>query len=159
MEEDNDAEDSDEEPNDPEYSVTLYCKEYPGDEDCICDDSDSTCVCNWMYEYNVSVRSKKFQEVLAAMVDEAGKLVNCHNCEKTHACYNGRFECTGCFVQKMVDAKLPIVGQCCICMDDMVVTAVYTIRECKHTMCKKCVRKIQYPRKCPLCRQDFVLNA
>lgn len=52
-------------------------------------------------------------------------------------------------------------GECCICFDSLEDETMFRIlRQCKHTFCKDCIRKVaeesSSPR-CPLCRSNFTL--
>ena len=153
------TEDSDEEIDDnTEYSVTVYCKEYPTDEDCACDEAETNCVCNWNFEHNVTTQSKQFKNVLQCMVEESNSIIRCHSCEKAHLQYKDIVECTSCFVQGMMNETLPVLGQCCCCMDTIKATNKYKIPGCSHEMCTKCVKKLALPKRCPLCRQEFTFE-
>jgi hypothetical protein len=143
---------------DGESCITLYSKRNRSDPDCVCDDDDPECMCNWRFELEVSSgEGGSFRELIHKAVDQANTITRCTKCDQTMFRHKETTCCVSCFMQELVDEKLPKNMECPVCLEHFPVTSEVKLAKCRHSLCKGCHQKIctSGGRKCPLCRQEF----
>lgn len=138
------------EESDGEYQCTVYSKRRMEDDDCACEGEDPDCLCNWNYELEVKVTTS-VRDLINTVVAESNKILRCRHCTQSMTSFDNIRTCTACFMQELVDEKLPMNSECPVCLEAYPVTQEHKL-SCKHSMCVGCFKRLDTPKRCPLCR-------
>lgn len=142
------------EDDDGDTTTTVYAKRLVGDDDCTCDDGDHDCLCGWRFEVDVSLeKHKPFREFIHMVIAESNKIRRCSGCTQAMIGHKSVTKCTSCFMQEIVDEKLPKDVECPVCLESFPVTQ-RRLLSCKHSTCNECYDRLPKPKRCPLCRAD-----